>query len=313
MVRSLLLIKRGCQFKHFVRLEITPYKHAAISAITQSAPVRITAPGHGLMPGQRAAIVGVKGMRAINALNNPPKASDFRKLTILDADTVELNELSSADWPAYRGGGFLHALTLMDLSTVTGARMAFKERVGGAEHFRATTENGGISIDLALRRITLTLSDAETTALPLRTRLADMELLDLNGQVFKTLEYRIRVEDEVTTGDSTGGAGGGPQHWLYHGVFPGPVLDPAQLAALPRQTISRRAANLVFNCAEGRHFHLAYPAALGEARFRLGAMSYSDMTRRTVRLPDISGGETDYLLYYSNSIQYGENIPLEVL
>ena len=72
-MRTRLSIKRGERFSRSLRIETLPYVYVPITAVTQSAPVRITAPGHGLLDGQRAAIVSVRGMSELNARSMPPR------------------------------------------------------------------------------------------------------------------------------------------------------------------------------------------------------------------------------------------------
>ena len=79
------------------------------------------------------------------------------------------------------------------------ARMAVKDKIGGTEHLRLTTETGEITCDTANRRITFTLTDEQTAAMHAKCRVADLELIGSDGQVFKTVEFEFQIIGEVAT------------------------------------------------------------------------------------------------------------------
>lgn len=197
-MRTRLSIKRGERFSRSLRIETLPYVYVPITAVTQSAPVRITAPGHGLLDGQRAAIVSVRGMSELNARSMPPKIEEYRQATVIDADTIEFNTVNTADSPVYKGGGYVQRLSIPPVDGIK-ARMAVKDKIGGTEHLRLTTETGGITCDTANRRITFTLTDKQTAAMHAKCRVADLELIGSDGQVFKTVEFEFQIIGEVAT------------------------------------------------------------------------------------------------------------------
>lgn len=55
-----------------------------ITAIAQTAPARLTVPGHGLTDGWSVAVTNVKGMTEINATANKVTGRDYRPATVLD-------------------------------------------------------------------------------------------------------------------------------------------------------------------------------------------------------------------------------------
>lgn len=123
-------IIQGKTFSYVVRWEDTPIVYAAITAITNTAPVSITAALHGILNGWRAAVVSVKGMTQINALNTPPKDSDYMDVTVVDANTVTLNVVNAAGFKPYTSGGYLQYNKPVDLTGYT-ARMVIKSSVSG--------------------------------------------------------------------------------------------------------------------------------------------------------------------------------------
>jgi len=198
-----LTLRRGETFQYVVRWGVLPYIHKAITAITQAAPARITAAGHGLVDQWPVAIVGVNGMRQINACNNPPKDWEFRPATRVDSDTITLNNLSSAAFLPYTSGGFVMYYTPQDLAGYT-ARMKIKDRVGGT--VLASTEAGDapkntitVTLDNSAKTITVQIADSDTTGFTWSTGVFDLELESNTGITTRLLSGTVDVETEVTT------------------------------------------------------------------------------------------------------------------
>lgn len=124
-----LVITQGSTFQHDVRWEAPPFNYSPISAITQAAPVVITATAHGVLDGWQVAIVAVKGMTQINA-SNPPKSTEYVRATVVDANTIKLNTVNSAAYKPYTSGGYVQYLSPVDLTGFTG-RMEIKNKIGG--------------------------------------------------------------------------------------------------------------------------------------------------------------------------------------
>ena len=95
--------------------------YAAITAILGTAPAKITATGHGIPNGWRAAVTAVAGMTAINAAGNPPKDNDYHDVTVIDTNTVTLNDVNAAlsMFKPYISGGYLQYNTPQPLTGFT--------------------------------------------------------------------------------------------------------------------------------------------------------------------------------------------------
>lgn len=93
------------------------YAAKAITAITKATPAVVTAVAHDLPNGWPCACVGVQGMTQINDPRYPP--TDWKFGTVIDANTVQLNEVSSADYSTYTSGGALVYDTPTPLAGVT--------------------------------------------------------------------------------------------------------------------------------------------------------------------------------------------------
>lgn len=193
-----LTINKGDTFSRLLRWEAPPIVYKPITNILREAPAKITATAHGIPDGWRAAIVSVKGMTQINAKNTPPKDSDYSKVTYVDDNTVTINTINAAEYSAYLSGGYLQYNTPVNMTGFT-ARMLVKDRVGGTELFRLTTENNRIAIDNANKTITLYIPAADTEGITWTKGVYDLEMVSAAGVVTKLLRGTISVVDEVTT------------------------------------------------------------------------------------------------------------------
>ena len=193
-----LTIEQGKTFSQVVRWESLPIVYKPITAITQAAPVRITAASHGLPNGWRVAIVSAKGMTQVNAENTPPKDKDYKLATVVDPNTVELNAVNSAGFKAYTSGGFLQYNTPVSLAGFT-ARLSIKDKIGGTQLLSLTTENSGITIDDSAKTITLSISATASAALTWKKGVYDLEMISPAGVVTALISGVVTVVPEVTS------------------------------------------------------------------------------------------------------------------
>ncbi len=89
-------VRAGATFNPIVRWGSNVLSAAAITAIAQTTPVQITAPGHGVPNGWPVAVVGVTGMNGINSSRYPPGLDDLHDATVVNANTLVLNDVSAA-------------------------------------------------------------------------------------------------------------------------------------------------------------------------------------------------------------------------
>lgn len=193
-----LTVRQGSTFSYTLRWEAPPIIYRAISAISQTAPVRITCNSHGVPDGWRVAIVSVKGMTQINARNNPPKNNDYHKATVIDANTLEINDINAADFKPYISGGYVMYNTPVDMTGYT-ARMSIKDKIGGDELLRLDTSNSRIIIDNVNKTIKLTISATDTAAISWRKGVYDLELVSPSGFVETLMSGRVDVIKEITS------------------------------------------------------------------------------------------------------------------
>jgi hypothetical protein len=197
-VKTNLTIRQGSTFLFVFRWETTPIVYKPITAIAAQAAVRITATGHGLTDGWRAAVVSVVGMTEINAAHTPPRESEYFPVTVIDANTVEINKINASGFTPYESGGYLQFNTPASLVGLT-ARMQVKNRVGGTELLLLETLNGRITVDDASKTITLLLDATDTEALAFTKGVYDLELVSPGGSVVAIATGSFTVTKEVTT------------------------------------------------------------------------------------------------------------------
>lgn len=192
-----LIIQKGGTFSLVLRWEVEPLVHKPVSAVTRATPCVITATAHGVPDGWNVALVDATGMTELNAESMPPAGRDWHKATLVDADNVKLNDVSSAKYKVYVSGGALVYYTPQDLTGFL-ARLTVKDKVGGTV-LMSLTDSDGIDLDAVNFAITLTIDAADTALIDWKKGVYDLELESATGVVTKLLEGRVSVQEEVTT------------------------------------------------------------------------------------------------------------------
>lgn len=196
--RKDLIVEQGRTFRSVVRWEVEPLVYRPITGITRAAPPVITAAAHGIPNGWRAAVVDAVGMVEMNAKKNPPALSDYRRMTVIDASTVSVDELSAAAFRAYVSGGYLAYFMPADLLSCT-ARMSIKNKVGGTLLASLTSAGGAIVVDNTLKTVTLVLDAAATAAYTWVSGVYDLEMISPAGVVTAILYGDVTLTKEVTS------------------------------------------------------------------------------------------------------------------
>ena len=190
-----LIIRQGKTFMRALRWEAPPIIYKPITGITQAAPAVVTSPSHGIPDGWRVTVVSVKGMTQINAENDPPKAKDYIKATVPDANTVLLNIVNSSEFKPYISGGYLMFNTPVDMAGFT-ARMKIKDKIGGT----ILLDVGAyITIDNANKKVLIAIPAAITSAITWTKGVYDFEMESAGGIVTQIMSGNVSVLKEVTT------------------------------------------------------------------------------------------------------------------
>ena len=195
-----LTIRRGATNVIPIRIESGTWKYASITAVAQTAPLRITAPTHGIPDNWRAGIMNLSLAGDFAAQNNPPKDAELRPVTVIDANTVEFNAINGAAFRAYVSGGQLAYREPLDLTPYNGARMDVKDKVGGTP--LVSFELGlGITLETLTPALLLEPTIEQSMLLAAKDYVFDIELLRTAGGVdpICSAESTLTVLSEITT------------------------------------------------------------------------------------------------------------------
>jgi len=194
-----ITIIKGSTFSRVLRWESLPFIYTPITAISKAAPAVVTAAGHGLVTGWRAAILSAGGMRQINAKNAPPTARDFHKVTFVGSTQVNFNDIDSSEFSAYTSGGVLCSYTPVSLSGFS-ARMKIRATASDTTVLASLTSSAEIVLDDTNHTITVTIPAADTAAYTFSAGVYDLELVSgaVVPVVTKLLSGNVVVADEVT-------------------------------------------------------------------------------------------------------------------
>ena len=196
-----LSVRRGASEDIALRLETSAKKFAAITGMSKTAPLRVTASGHGIPDMWYAAVIDARGMVEMNAADsNKIRESEFHQVAVIDANTVDFTGLSAAGFKTYTGGGHLAYYAPMDLTGYTSARMDIKRRVGGDVELALNTENGTLEIDSSTHSVWIRLNDTHLAALPAMEYVFDIELVSATAvDAICSADSVLDVLPEVTT------------------------------------------------------------------------------------------------------------------
>lgn len=196
-----ITIRRGSTFRLVIRVEQPKVVYVPITAIDKAAPVRLHAVAHGLTSGRRFLVTGAKGLTALNAKNSPPRATDYHKASVVDADTIEVNNVNATNAAAYTGGGVIQYNAPLDM---TGYEIRMQARASEKSEvivFAASTTDGKIVMQPDGMSAVLTLPDALTSAITASSAVYDVEFVAPDGSIpFVMPQAKITFEGEVTRG-----------------------------------------------------------------------------------------------------------------
>ncbi len=181
-------IVQGATFRKPLLLMQPVYAYKPIAAIQQSAPLRMSVPAHGLPEGWPTWIEGVRGWAA---LNRDKQRERFRIARVIDANTIEYNELNGLGQSA-AGGTLVYQLPV-DLTGAT-ALMNICD-ADGSLLLALSTATGGLVID-GLGRLLMVLSAAQTAAITWTKGLYILELVMAGGSVDRWAYGEVTVSQE---------------------------------------------------------------------------------------------------------------------
>lgn len=203
-----LKIRQGETFQRVIRWMRPPYIYKMITAITQGAPVQLTVPGHELTNGWPVAVVSCNGMEEINAQHSPPWENEFHQVTVIDVNTITINDINAADFSAYKDGGYLQFLTPVNIEDYS-AEMDIKDRVGGKVLMTLASDAAvdpgqRIVVNNDEKTISLTIpaQDLAADLVLWESGVHDLEMQSPTGQVTTLYSGSVSIIKEVTTNDA---------------------------------------------------------------------------------------------------------------
>lgn len=157
-------LRKG-QSTNFVFRWLDPaYIYKAITGVQQTAPVRLDVVGHGITDGNYFAVTGVKG--GGSQLNgDPDKIRDYHKASVVDVDTIEINEINAAAWAAWESGGHIQYRAPINLTGCT-AEGQIRENEDSTIVLKTfSTTEGSIIIDPLEGLVTIVFDPTKTDGL----------------------------------------------------------------------------------------------------------------------------------------------------
>ena len=156
-----IALTAGASLDVAIRQEQTTLAFKAITGMSQTAPLRVTAAGHGLPNGWRAGVQNAKGSTAFNVPWNRVRDADLQRVKVVDADTIEFPAINASGWSAWTSGGELVFYPPLDLSIYTAADLIVTNPYSGDET-TFTRAAGKLEIDTATASVWLRLTAADT-------------------------------------------------------------------------------------------------------------------------------------------------------
>lgn len=199
--KTKITIVQGKTFSKVFRWAVEPFLYKAISGIALQAPVRITVAGHGLPDGWPVAPVSIVGTKELNATNGGDNFdTDYKRITVIDANMVEINSVNASGYTAYVSGGYLKTPTPMDLSGYS-ARMTIKDKEGTVLA-TFTSDDGDFDIDNTDKKISLVISAAASedySVTAFKKAVYEIEMYNGSGLVYQIAFGDVVLEKEIAT------------------------------------------------------------------------------------------------------------------
>ena len=162
------------------------YDYRPITEVRATAPLTLSVPDHGL-PGMWP--VWIDGTSS-SQLNRSPAREPSRMAKVIDADTIEFNDINGAALKA--SGGQLIYQKPVDLTGCTG-RLLIAGSDGST--LELTTDNGGLVIE-GLGQMLIVITAEQSGALTFERGTYDLDLTMSNGDVIRWLQGDVTTRPE---------------------------------------------------------------------------------------------------------------------
>lgn len=184
-----LRLIRGATYRDTRRLMQPPKEYRPLAGVSVTAPVRLTAPGHGLAGDWLVWVTGTTGLPDLN--REPPRQLPHR-VEVIDADTLEINRLSAAGFNPSPGAGQLIYQPPVDLTGAT-ARMTFRSQEEGGEELLVLATGTGIT-ETAPGTLTVEIAAEVTSGITWTSAWYHLEITFPDGTVSRFFRGPVTVE-----------------------------------------------------------------------------------------------------------------------
>lgn len=182
-------ITQAASFTRTVRWGSGSVIFKPVTAVSLTAPVQLTAVGHGLTAGWPFSLAGIQGP----ALNGGPYQA-----TVIDPNTLAIATLDASAMKAYKTGGMLSYNAPVDLTGLT-ARLDFRQRLTDATPLLELTVGAGITLDPVAQTLTFLLTPTQTSQLAAAAKSGVLALFvtDAGGTVTPLLSGSYSIDTEA--------------------------------------------------------------------------------------------------------------------
>jgi len=172
--------------------------YADISAVSDLAPLTVTATAHGIVAD--AWPVFLTDMEGLEEINSD---CDFQRGVIVDVDTLRFDAINAKEFGPYVSGG---TVTYFDPTILTGytARMQIRPNQPSETIYEDLTTSDirlpttGIVVDNATKRIDVLLDSLVTAAYTWLSGVYMLEMIAPTGEVYTIAQGSVKVIQEVT-------------------------------------------------------------------------------------------------------------------
>lgn len=193
-----ITIRRGTTYRWVLRWADRSWRYVPITAFQLTAPLRVTAPLHNIPDGWPVVVFNAAGSAAALAPKNaPPRATDYRRIKVVDFNTLEFNDVVANLWKQPPAGAILGYNPSIDLTDCT-VRMQARDGVDGPVMLEASQALGNVDVNVEEGYTALEFTPALTSVPTPGTLIADVELVMPGGNVAASQQFEVEITEEVT-------------------------------------------------------------------------------------------------------------------
>ena len=196
-----LEIVQGKSFSQVLQWEQGKFVYKAIASASQADPCILGVTGHGMPDGWHFRVVNSTGMTELNVDEATGKGANGKeeyRATVVDPNTIELNDVAAAGFKPYRGGGSIVYREPQDLTGYTARMMVREHEEASTAILELTNANGGIVLNNTTKTITIVVTDTQSALLTPGTYYYDLEVESAGGDTKELVHGTITVEREIT-------------------------------------------------------------------------------------------------------------------